>query len=256
MRKPLSYRHNIPFYTDKSAAEFQKDPYERYDPMVIRQSAIHLADHIWDTAPYGPIYTFAEQHYPTSMTSILEIGCGVGRWIGDLAKKYPTSDCYGIDYSYQMLKRAHEYWINGNEVSIDLSDKGYPTPIILQSHKLSNLNLGLAKASNLPFEDESQDMIINSFLLDRLEQPIIALKEMYRVLRSDGTIIITTPLNFNQSKQWDTLYPPDKLKGVFVDIGFDIIEWRTDIYVNEPLDFHGNHINWKCLCIAARKLSR
>ncbi len=254
MQQPLSYRHSIPFYIEKSAAEYQKDQYERYDPMVIRQTKNHLVDHLWNYSPFGSIYTFAEAHYPTTpLTNILDIGCGVGRWIGDLAMRYPQAESWGIDYSYQMLKQANLYWKSSTQVSLDLSSKGFPELIILDGQQLSNLNLGLAKANNLPFDNKSQDLVVSSFLLDRLDDPLAGLKEMHRVLRPNGTIIVATPLNYTRAELWDTFYPPEKLKAAFIDIGFDITDWKTDILLHEPIDFHGNAVRWKCCCIAARK---
>ena len=47
MKIPIQTRQGIPFFHDKNEKEFQQDPYERYDPMVIRQSALHLADELW-----------------------------------------------------------------------------------------------------------------------------------------------------------------------------------------------------------------
>lgn len=255
MKAPISYRKGIPFFCVKTATNFRRDVYENYDPMVIRQSALHLADQLWGQYPMQAILDFATDYYPNSSNpEILEIGCGVGRWIATLAQIYPEATCWGMDYSYQMLKRANEMWVLGKDIHLDLSNKGF-AETYLKGHTLINLNFGLAKASNLPFSDNSQDLIVNSFLLDRLDNPWQGLAEMYRVLRPNGKLIAVTPLNFNQKIHWETLYPTHKIQELLVEMGFRILNWKEDWIIEEPLDFRGNKIIWKCLgFVVAKKL--
>ena len=255
MKPAITSRKGIPFFYEKTTLEFQQDVYERYNEMVVRQSALHLADILWENYPFQPVFNFAEKHYPKEKTtgiSILEIGCSVGRWIGTLAKKYPNTTTWGIDYSYQMLKRANEFWVKGKEITIDLTSKGLQQQSI-KGEEINNLKFGLAKAENLPFDDNSQDLILNSFLIDRLENPMKGLEEMYRVLKPNGKLIVITPLNFKKTEHWKTFYPPIRLFNILKEIGFDLLEWKENIMINEPLDFHGNAVNWKCLAFVTTK---
>jgi len=222
--------------------------------MVVRQAALHMADKLWGRYPFQPIFDFAEGHYPKATgINILEIGCGVGRWIASLAQQYPKSNCWGIDYSYQILKCANDFWVKGQEISIDLTDKG----LAQQSQKgkqLNNLRFGLAKAEKLPFDDNSQHFVMNSFLLDRLAHPMAGLQEMYRVLRPKGKLIVSSPLNFKKAEHWERYYPPTQLYNILKAIGFEILDWEEDIIVDEPLDGHGNSVRWKCLGFVVKKL--
>ena len=241
------HRKGIPFFHLKTELEYQQDVYERYHEMVVRQSALHLADQLWERYPFQPIYDFAEKHYSSEKDiHILEVGCSVGRWIASVAKQYPSATCWGIDYSYQMLKRAKEFWVEGKEIIIDLRDKGL-TQQSIQGEQYSNLNFGLAKAEKLPFEDNSQQMILSSFLLDRLDNPIEGLEEMYRVLKPSSKLIIITPLNFKKEVHWEMYYPSSRLANTLEKIGFEILDWKEDILIDEPLDGHGNMVRWKCL---------
>lgn len=254
MKQPLSYRKGIPFFCLKTERDFQRDVYERYDAMVVRQSALHLADELWGRYPMQEVLDFAHDHYHKHRNQdILEMGCGVGRWIATLAQMYPGSSCWGIDYSYQMLKQARDYWIRGKDILLDLSKKGFSHALHLQGHQLTNLKLGLSKATDLPFLDNSQDIILNSFLLDRLDEPVTSLDEIYRVLRRNGRLIVVTPLNFDNATLWETLYPPVKIHDILLQIGFKVLEWNERIHIKEPLDLRGNHIIWKCLCFVASK---
>ena len=221
--------------------------------MVVRQSALHTADQLWGRYPFQLVFDFAEKHYPkTTENNILEIGCGVGRWIATLAKQYSKSTCWGIDYSYQMLKRANEFWVEGQEISIDLTDKGLGQQSQM-SEPINNLKFGLAKAEKLPFEENSQDLIVNSFLIDRLENPMKGLEEMHRVLKPTGKLIVVTPLNFKKAEHWEKYYPPSQLSTNLKDIGFEILDWNEDLIVEEPLDFRGNGVRWKCLAFVLTK---
>ncbi len=248
MKSPYYHRKNIPFFYEKSELEFQSDPYERYDPMVIRQTALHLADDIWGGYPMQKILDFGKAHLDDlELSQILEIGCGSGRWIASLAKEFPKSSCWGLDFSYQMLKRANEFWVENKTIEMDFSKMGFPDLLELSTTKLKNLQFGLAKANDLPFETASQNLIVHSFLIDRLGELEKGFKEMYRVLATDGTMIFVSPLNFNQKNNWDKFYPAIKIQELLIELGFELLEWQEELIVEEPMDRRGNFISWKCI---------
>ncbi|MEO1436657.1 MAG: methyltransferase domain-containing protein [Bacteroidota bacterium] len=252
MQAPLSYRNGIPFFYDKSELEFRLDVYERYDEMVVRQSALHLADELWGGYPFREILDFTQGHYPEVPQTILELGCGVGRWIGTLAQQFPNAACWGVDFSYQMLKRAREHWVLGKTSTLDWTNKGFPTAVHCPGHQVSNLQFGLAKAEHLPFDEASQDLIVQSFLLDRVDHPAEAIKEAKRLLSSAGRLILISPLNFQQAAHWKSFYPPEKLKTHLKRIGFELLEWQTELELSEPLDARGNVVQWKGLGLVAK----
>jgi len=254
MKLPISHRHEIPFFHNKSKIDFQKDIYERYHEMVLKHTALHLADELWGQYPMQAILDFGSEYLKDNNPKIiLEVGCGVGRWIADLAKLHPQSECWGIDYSYQMLKQANNFWIKGRDFELGMSHKGFAEKIHLSGSKLSNLEFGLAKASELPFDDESQDIVCSSFLIDRLPDPAKGIIEMNRVLKPDGLLIIVTPLNFEHADHWATFYPPEKLRQFLTDLGLEWLEWKENMRIEEPLDAQGNSVLWKCLALVASK---
>ena len=96
---------------------------------------------------------------------ILEVGVGTGKNL-----KYYSDDARvtGIDISLGMLKRA-----------------------IKEANRLKrNYSLLQMDAQNLKFEDNSFDCVICTFLLCSVPDPVKALKEMRRVCKSDGKIIM------------------------------------------------------------------
>ena len=231
MKAPIEYRRDIPLFYEKSESEYQKDPYEQFDNMVIRQSALHLADQLWGRYPMQQVMDFAKDFIvDTNPKTILELGCGVGRWIASLAQQFPKASCWGIDYSYQMLKRANEYWVQGQEIFVDYTNRGFPNRLEIKGHQLSNIQFGLAKAEDLPFNSNSQDLVLNSFLLDRLDDPKQGLLEMYRVLQPNATLILVSPLNFYKATHWNAFYPPIKIYHLLTQIGFSILDWKEAFF--------------------------
>jgi len=253
MRPPLLHRTSIPFFYDKSPVEFQKDRYERYDPMVIRQTALHLADDLWGAYPLQEVLDFVHPHLPIDPQNIAELGCSVGRWIATLAQKYPKANCWGMDFSYQLLKRAQEFWVERKEIQIDTSHLGFSGIKNIPGQALKNLHFGLAKAADLPFADNSQDLVVHSFLLDRVADPAAALREHYRVLSPNGILIFVTPLNFQEARLWSSYYPAIKIHQLMTKLGFTILDWREDLEINEPLDARKNAVVWRTIGVVAEK---
>jgi len=102
------------------------------------------------------------------------------------------------------IRKSERYMIVENnffdslkEDGINLSIGGGPSR---PNVKLINLNIGpfpnvdiVADAHNLPYADESVDAIYCVAVLEHLSEPITAVKEMFRVLKKGGKILVDTP---------------------------------------------------------------
>jgi len=252
MKKPISYRRQIPFFYPKSELEFRQDPYERFDPMVLRQITLHLAEELWGAYPFQAVNDWILAQCPkTKGLHIAEIGCGLGRLIATIAQQL-EAHCWGLDYSYQMLRQAQAYWVDGENISLAGGNRGLPDRELI-GHALPQLHFGLAKASALPFESGTQDVLCSSFLLDRLEQGALAFAEMHRVLSPGGLLLLVSPFNFQKKAHWEQWYPPEKLIAYLVQLGFEHLAHQDNLEVLEALDAHGNKIHWKCSGLAFRK---
>lgn len=100
---------------------------------------------------------------------ILDIATGTGDVIISIAKKYKNIDCTGFDCSQNMLDIA--------------------------KNKSNNQDLDKIKyihgfAENLPFEDNSFDIITISFGIRNFNNNEIALKEIKRILKPNGKLAI------------------------------------------------------------------
>ena len=125
---------------------------------MIRQIALHLTDELWGGYPFQEVLNFILENLKESENlKIADLGCGVGRLIGELATRFPQTDCWGIDYSYQMLQQAHRFWLSQQSLYLDRTERGFPI-VQKKGHQLENLQFGLAKAESLPFDDNSLDL--------------------------------------------------------------------------------------------------
>ena len=155
--------------------------------------------------------------------SILDVGCGNGEYVLNLANKY---DIHGVDIN------SYESWSS-----------------MPNSFSISN-------AEKLNWEDNSIDTIVSFETLEHLQKPELALKEYYRVCRKN--LIVTVPNcsispGMSKSKfiynhwidrthiQFFTL---DEIKQIITDSGFEII---TSYYINKinllPLFYEAFKIN-------------
>lgn len=99
---------------------------------------------------------------------ILEIGCGNCRNLKTFAQK--GFDCYGIDFSKEMIKYAKEY---------------------CKKHGFK-VKLKKALAQKLPFKANSLDYILSIATLHHLnkEEQIKSLNEVWRILKPKGITLV------------------------------------------------------------------
>ncbi len=103
---------------------------------------------------------------PVGSGSLLDIGGGFGRNLKELVKNYEKATL--LDYSARNLDRAKSF----------LKDD------------LEKITLVKGNAYKLPFPDESFETAIMIRVTHHLENPEIAIKEAYRVLKPQGVFVI------------------------------------------------------------------
>lgn len=105
---------------------------------------------------------------PAPGSSVADIGTGTGYLARGLAAK--ASKVTAVDSSTAMLEVA----------GMDLAQEG-----------IRNVSLLEGDAHDLPLPDASQDLVYANLLLHHLLEPAMALKEMYRILKPGGRVVIT-----------------------------------------------------------------
>ncbi len=97
--------------------------------------------------------------------NFLDIGCASGYFISEIAKIYPHVKFYGIDIYDKAISYAKTVY--------------------------HNIDFKVASAEKLPFKNETFDLIINVETIEHVENPEKVLVEIKRVLKKNGTAIIT-----------------------------------------------------------------
>lgn len=100
---------------------------------------------------------------------ILDVGCGEGQLLAEIATRYPTGHLYGVDFSTARLHAA--------------ADRAGP--------KVTFLEADVQKA--LPFPDAFFDRVFCMETLEHLKAPERCLREISRILKPDGQAILTIP---------------------------------------------------------------
>lgn len=113
---------------------------------------------------YEKIRKFILSRFENGMR-ILDIGSGSAKWNNC---KFPVT---GVDINKSMLEYAKRKGRIENSVLWDIQKK------------------------QIPLNSESQDIIILSDVLEHLEEPERILKEAHRLLKKEGFLMITVPLD-------------------------------------------------------------
>ena len=101
---------------------------------------------------------------------IIDVGCGAGGTAVVLAKMLPDCKVVGIDLSEQLLKIAE-----GSDQAAQLGER---------------IKFEKADVQQIPYQDNSFDVVINLNMLHLVEDPIRMLNEMERILKPDGLLFI------------------------------------------------------------------
>jgi len=114
-------------------------------------------------------------------SSILDIGCGGGMTIKEMARLATSGFVAGVDYSEVMVRQAlkrNAAAVGAERVAIKRGD-----------------------ISNLPFEDAIFDRACAIESFNYWPEPVAGLREVYRVLKDGGLVAITTAWNKDMDDQ-------------------------------------------------------
>jgi SAM-dependent methyltransferase len=84
----------------------------------------------------------------------------------------------------------------------------------------------ISSALNVPFNDRSFDTVVSTEVLEHVPDPLRALKEMHRVLKSGGHLILSTPMYWPRHEvPYDFFrYPYDGLLYLLKEAGFEVVK--------------------------------
>ncbi|MEO1465257.1 MAG: class I SAM-dependent methyltransferase [Cyanobacteria bacterium J06633_1] len=141
----------------------------------------------WRNSDFNPPllarYQALSQMVATSDQSILDAGCGDGYLLYSVHLRCPNSRLFGID---------------DNDLGVHLAAEK-----CLDNH--CEATFKQASIYQLPFADESFDVVLNADVIEHLDRPAAALQEMARVLKPKGRLLLSTP-NPKLEGKWDVYH--------------------------------------------------
>ncbi|MFH0735194.1 MAG: class I SAM-dependent methyltransferase [bacterium] len=138
---------------------------------------------LW-SAPFGLLLL---DNFPIGeYTNYLDIGCATGFPLIDIAQKLGNKcSCVGIDPWAEAIKRA--------KMKID-------------TFQLENISVVDGDASGIPFPNDYFDLITSNLGINNFENPDRVLSECHRVLKTDGSLCLTTNLTGTFTEFYDVFF--------------------------------------------------
>jgi 2-polyprenyl-3-methyl-5-hydroxy-6-metoxy-1,4-benzoquinol methylase len=189
--------------------------YERYWNGPVDKNGVAAAPPVWNKTDLARVLRFIA---PYCRGRVLDFGCGQGVFTYELSQLSPVSEVFGVDLSRAAIERAK---------------RTYPK---IQFEALSS--------GTLPFEEGAFDMISVVEVMEHLLDPAQTLRDMVRVLKPGGHLMITTT-DYNWLKQviiaaffWGKYFRPTNphirfftkktLKDLLYDVNLDVVayEWN------------------------------
>lgn len=120
---------------------------------------------------------------------------------------------------------ANDLWHLTGENFVVNADYAMPGLQVGRLHGVQGVSVNLNSAS-LPFADRTFDLIVCHDILEHLLEPLVVLNEAMRVLRDDGTIVISVPNHFYWPMRLRLLLGKGIIwRGILMDHGNDYNEW-------------------------------
>jgi ubiquinone/menaquinone biosynthesis C-methylase UbiE len=151
-----------------------------------------------------------------SYVAVLDVGCGGGGALRDMASMFPSAKLYGIDYSEDMVLLA-------KKVNRSLMAKG-------------RIEISHASVSSLPFTDNSFDLVTAFEAYYFWPNLHSDLQEIKRVLKSGGTLLLVNEVyeheKFqNRNRKWAAwagmhLHSPEGYHEFLTSAGYGKIEFH------------------------------
>ncbi len=133
---------------------------------------------------------------------LLDIGCGEGRHTIEAAG-FKKIFCTGADINFKNLLKAKD--------KLDLNRNFFPL-------KRFSCAFSAADITELPFEDNSFDIVICSEVMEHIPNENSALAEIKRVLKPKGILALSVPRAWPEKICWSLSYEYSHTKGGHIRI--------------------------------------
>lgn len=164
-RYPAYYRRTFHWQTDGYFSDHSAQVYDLGVELLFRGTADIMRRQI-----IPPVSRFlAEQSTPASHVRLLDVACGTGRVLEQLAIAHPSLRYHGVDLSPYYIKAARQRLADVREIS-----------------------LAVENAEHLPYVDRHFDVVTSVYLFHELPRNARrnVVRELARVLRPGGLVVL------------------------------------------------------------------
>jgi len=105
--------------------------------------------------------------YTLDGKTVVDLGCGDGQWSIEIARHFPKAKLIGVDYNELRLERY--------------------------KHHVPTAEALFGSCLEVPLEDNSADFLMFHQVLEHIPQPQDALREVRRILKPDGRLLLSVP---------------------------------------------------------------
>ncbi len=136
---------------------------------------------------------------------VLDVGCGKGRYLKNLATELPANKYFGVDISLTVMKYFEEF---------------------------TQIEKRQGNLTNIPYEDNYFDIVYTCETLEHAIDITSAIREMVRVTRTGGKIIVIDKnkdmYGYFDIEDWEQWFDKDELKKLMMNYCTDV-EYVGDI---------------------------
>ncbi len=155
-----------------------------------------------------PLRTVFEMTDSTPRDRALDLGCAVGRSSFELSKF--CREIIGIDFSRQFVEAAESIRSSGSLGYSSLEEAGQTRSLVAcrpPGAEPGKIRFETGDAMQLREDLGDFDLVHAANLLCRLSEPVRLLRRLPRLVRSGGTLIITTPCTWLEQFTPPSLWP-------------------------------------------------
>lgn len=210
-RFPAYYRRTFHWQTDGYFSAHSAEVYELGVEMLFAGTADVMRRQV-----IPPITRFVREHGPASSLRLLDVACGTGRTLHQIARTHPTMRLWGVDLSPAYVRAARK-----------------------RLEHVSELTLAVENGERLPFADGTFDIATSVYLFHELPARVRrnVVRELHRVVRPGGLVVIEDSAQLADSAEIASAlrefprdfhepfyanYLEDDLVPVFRDAGFAV----------------------------------
>lgn len=172
-RYPAYYRRNFHWQTDGYFSERSAEVYDLGVELLFRGTADVMRRQI-----IPPITRYIRSHgSDASKMRLLDVACGTGRTLHQLAQTHPTLRMYGIDLSPAYVRTARK-----------------------RLSQVAELAIAVENAEHMPFADATFDVVTSVYLFHELPRNARrnVVREMFRVCKPGGLVVIEDSAQFSE----------------------------------------------------------